>query len=151
MQRGLGDRVGGGSEGQEDGGPMGFQSVVQDGDDLISWDGDLSAGGPSGGIPHGTEGRDNLPGPSRAEFNQVVRERDRALQQCEEMFRALQLASQAMSEHKMVEPSPNHGRDRNSILLDDLDKPDVLGIGTSPRAKPSRESHSVEDLCPGRV
>ena len=130
---------------------MGFQSVVQDGDDLISWDGDLSAGGPSGGIPHGTEGRDNLPGPSRAEFNQVVRERDRALQQCEEMFRALQLASQAMSEHKMVEPSPNHGRDRNSILLDDLDKPDVLGIGTSPRAKPSRESHSVEDLCPGRV
>ena len=69
MQRGLGDRVGGGSEGQEDGGPMGFQSVVQDGDDLISWDGDLSAGGPSGGIPHGTEGGDNLPGPSHAEFN----------------------------------------------------------------------------------
>ena len=67
------------------------------------------------------------------------------------MFRALQLASQAMSEHKMVEPSPNHGRDRNSILLDDLEKPDVLGIGTSPRDKPSRESHSVEDFCPGRV
>ena len=67
------------------------------------------------------------------------------------MFRALQLASQAMSEHKMVEPSPNHGRDRNSILLDDLDKPDVLGIGTSPRDKPSRESPSVEDFCPGRV
>ena len=44
MQRGLGDRVGGGSEGQEDGGPMGFQSVVQDGNYLISWDGDLSAG-----------------------------------------------------------------------------------------------------------
>ena len=150
MQRGLGDSVGGGSEGQ-DGGPGGFQSVVQSGDDLISWDGDLSAGGPSDGIPQVTEGRDNLPGPSRAEFNQVVRERDRALQQCEEMFRALQLASQAMSEHKMVEPSPNHGRDRNSILLDDLDKPDVLGIGTSPRDKPSRESHSVEDFCPGRV
>ena len=150
MQRGLGDSVGGGSEGQ-DGGPGGFQSVVQSGDDLISWDGDLSAGGPSDGIPQVTEGRDNLPGPSRAEFNQVVRERDRALQQCEEMFRALQLASQAMSEHKMVEPSPNHGRDRNSILLDDLDKPDVLGIGTSPRDKPSRESHSVEHFCPGRV
>ena len=150
MQRGLGDRVGGGSEGQ-DGGPGGFQSVVQSGDDLISWDGDLSAGGPSDGIPRVTERRDNLPGPSHAEFNQVVRERDRALQQCEEMFRALQLASQAMSEHKMVEHSPNHGRDRNSILLDDLDKPDVLGIGTSPRDKPSRESHSVEDFCPGRV
>ena len=43
MQRGLGDSVGGGSEGQ-DGGPGGFQSVVQSGDDLISWDGDLSAG-----------------------------------------------------------------------------------------------------------
>ena len=86
--------------------------------------------GPSDGIPRVTEGRDILPGPSHAEFNQVLRERDRALQQCEEMFRALQLASQAMSEHKMVEPSPNHGRDRNSILLDDLDKPDVLGIGT---------------------
>ena len=150
MQRGLSDSVGGGSEGQ-DGGPGGFQSVVQSGDDLISWDGDLSAGGPSDGIPRVTEGRDNLPGPSRAEFNQVVRERDRALQQCEEMFRALQLASQAMSEHKMVEPSPNHGRDRNSILLDDLDKPDVLGIGTSPRDKPSMKSHSVEDFCPGRV
>ena len=151
MQRGLGDRVGGGSEGQEDWGPGGFQSVVQDGDDLISWDGDLSAGGPSDGIPRVTEGRDNLPGPSRAEFNQVVRERDRALQQCEEMFRALQLASQAMSEHKMVEPSPNHGRDRNSNWLDDLDKPCVLGIGTSPRDKPSRKSHSVEHFCPGRV
>ena len=141
MQRGLGDSVGGGSEGQ-DGGPGGFQSVVQSEDDLISWDGALSAGGPSDGIPRVTEGRDNLPGPSRAEFNQVVRERDRALQQCEEMFRALQLASQAMSEHKMVEPSPNHGRDRNSVLLDKLDKPCVLGIGTSPRDKPSRESHS---------
>ena len=62
------------------------------------------------------------------------------------MFRALQLASQAMSEHKMVEP-----RDRNSVLLDELDKPYVLGIGTSPRDKPSRDSHSVEDFCPGRV
>ena len=151
MQKGLGDSVGGGSEGQKDGGPGGFQSVVQDGDGLISWDGDLSAGGPSDGVPQVTEGGDNLPGPSRAEFNQVVRERDRALQQCEEMFRALQLASQAMSEHKMVEPSPNHGRDRNSVLLDNLDKPCVLGIGTSPRDKPSRESHSVEDFCPGRV
>ena len=150
MQRALGDSVGGGSEGQ-DGGPGGFQSVVQSGDDLISWDGDLSARGPSDGIPRVTEGRDNLPGPSRAEFNQVVRERDRALQQCEEMFRALQLASQAMSEHKMFEPSPNYGRDRNNSLLDDLDKPCVLGIGTSPREKPSRESHSVEDFCPGRV
>ena len=39
MQRGLGDSVGGGSEG-----PGGFQSVVQDGGDLLSWDGDLSAG-----------------------------------------------------------------------------------------------------------
>ena len=83
----------------------GFQSVVQDRGDLISWDGDLSAGGPSDGIPRITEGRDNLPGPSSAEFNQVVRERDRALQQCEEMFRALQRASQAMSEHKMGESS----------------------------------------------
>ena len=151
MQKGLGDSVGGGSEGQEDGGPGGFRSVVQDGDGLISWDGDLSAGGPSDGVPQVTEGRDNLPGPSRAEFNQVVRERDRALQQCEEMFRALQLASQAMSEHKMVEPSPSHGRDRSSVLLDKLDKPCVLGIGTSPRDRPSRESHSVEDFCPGRV
>ena len=62
MQRGLGDRVGGGSEGQEDGGPMGFQSAVQDGDDLISWDGDLSAWGPSGGIPQDTEGINNLSG-----------------------------------------------------------------------------------------
>ena len=52
----------------------GFQSVVQDGDDLISWDGDLSAGGPSDSIPKSL--RDNLPGPSRAEFNQVVRQRD---------------------------------------------------------------------------
>ena len=151
MQRGLGDRVGGSSEGQENGGPGGFQAVVQDGDDLISWDGDLSAGGPSDGIPQVTEGRDNLPGPGRAEFNQVVRERDRALQKCKEMFRALQLASQAMSEHKMVEPSPNHGRDRNNILLDDLDKSYVVGIGTSPRDKPSSRSHSVEHFCPGRV
>ena len=67
------------------------------------------------------------------------------------MLKALQLASQAMSETKMVEPSPNHGRDRNSILLDDLDKPCVLGIGTRSRDKPSRESHSVEDFCPGTV
>ena len=67
------------------------------------------------------------------------------------MFRALQQASQAMSEHKTAEPSPNHVRDRNSILLDDLDKPYVLGIGTSPRDKPSRGSHSVEGFCPGRV
>ena len=151
MQGGLGDSVGGGGEGQEDGGPGGFRSVVQDGDGLISWDGDLSAGGPSDGIPQVTEGRDNLPVPSRAEFNQVVRERDRALQQCEEMFRALQLASQVMSEHKMVEPSPSHGRDRDSILLDDLDKPDVLGIGAGPRDGPSRESHSEGHFCPGRV
>ena len=57
MHRGLGDSVDGGSEGQEDGGPGGFQSVVHDGDDLISWDGDLSAGGPSDGIPRVTEGR----------------------------------------------------------------------------------------------
>ena len=84
MQRGLGDSVGGGNEGQEDGRPGGFQSVVQDGDDLISWDGDLSAVGPSDGIPQVTEGRDNLPGPSHAEFDQVVRERDQALQQCGE-------------------------------------------------------------------
>ena len=66
------------------------------------------------------------------------------------MLRALQQASQAMSEHKTGEPSPNHG-DRNSILLDDRDKPYVLGIGTSHRDKPSRGSHSVEDFCPGRV
>ena len=65
MQRGLGDSVGGGSEGQEDGGTRGFQSVVQDVDDLISWDWDLSARGPSGGIPQGTEDIDNLSGPSR--------------------------------------------------------------------------------------
>ena len=97
MQRGLGDSVGGGDEGQEDGGPRGFQSVVQAGDDLISWDGDLSAGGPSDGTPQVTEGGDNLPGLSRAEFNQVVRERDQALQKSGEMLRALQLASQAMS------------------------------------------------------
>ena len=108
MQRGLGDRVGGGSEGQEDGGPVGFQSVVQDGDDLISWDGDLSAGGPSGGIPQRTEGIDNLSGPSRAEFYRVVRQRDQALQHCGEMLRALQQASQVMSENKTGEPSPNH-------------------------------------------
>ena len=76
MQRGLGDRVGGGSEGQEDEGPVGFQSVFQDGDDLISWDGDLSTGGPSGGIPQRTEGINNLSGPSRAEFDRVVRQRD---------------------------------------------------------------------------
>ena len=151
MQRGLGDRVGGVSKGQEDGGPMGFQLVVQEGDDLISWDGDLSAGGPSDGIPQVTEGGDNLPGPSHAEFNQVVRERDRALQQCGEMLRALQLASQAMSEHKTCEPSPNHRRDRDSILSDYPDKTYVLGIGTSHRDRPSRESHSVEDFCPRSV
>ena len=79
MQGGLGNSVGGGNEGKEDGGPGGLQSVVQDGDDLISWDGDLSAGGPSDGIPRVTEGRDNLPGPSHAEFNQVVRERETEL------------------------------------------------------------------------
>ena len=67
------------------------------------------------------------------------------------MVRALQQSSQAISEHKTGEPSPNHGRDRDSILLDDLDKPYVLGIDTSHRDKPSRGSHSVEDFCPGRV
>ena len=121
MQRGLGHSAGAGNEGQEDGGPKGFQSVVQHGDDLISWDGYLSDG-----IPQGTEGGDNLLGPSRAEFDQVVRQRDQALQHCGEMLRALQQASQAMTEHKTGEPSPNHSRDRDSILLDDPDKSDVL-------------------------
>ena len=65
------------------------------------------------------------------------------------MLRAVQQASQAMSEHKTGEPSPNNGRDRNSILLDDPDKLYVLGIGTSHQL--SRESHSTEDFCPGRV
>ena len=148
MQRGLGDSVGGGNEGQ-DVGPRGFQSVIQDRDDLISWDGDLSAGGPLDGIPQGTEGGDNLPGPSRAEFDQVVRQRDQALQHCGEMLRALQQASQAMAEHGTGEPSPNHGRDSDSILSDDQDRTYVLGIGTSHRDRPSRGSHSVEDFCPG--
>ena len=130
---------------------MGAQSVVQDGDDLFSWDGDLSAGCPSDDILQVTEGGDNLPGPSPAEFDQVVRQRDQALQHCGEMLRALQQASQAISEHKTGEPSPNHGRDKDSILLDDPDKPYVLGIGTSHRDRPSRESHAVEDFCPGRV
>ena len=57
MHRGLGDSVGGGNEGQEDGGPGGFQSVVQDGDGLISREWDLSAGGPSDSIPQVTEGQ----------------------------------------------------------------------------------------------
>ena len=104
MQRGLGDSVGGANEGQEDG-RQGFSVIVQDGDDLISWDGDLSVGDPSDGIPQVTESEDNLPGPSHAEFDQVMRERDQALQQFGEMLRALQLASQAMSEHKMDESS----------------------------------------------
>ena len=130
-------------------GPRGFQSVIQDRDDLISWDGDLSAGGPSDGIPQGTEGGDNLPGPSRAEFDQVVRQRDQALQHCGEMLRALQQASQAMAEHGTGEPSPNHGRDSDSILSDDPDRTYVLGIVTSHRDRPSRGSHSVEDFCPG--
>ena len=56
MQRGLGDSVGGGSEGQEDVGPMGFWSVVQDRDDLISRDWDQSAGDPSDRTPRVTEG-----------------------------------------------------------------------------------------------
>ena len=51
MQRGLGDSVGGGNEGQ-DVGPRGFQSVIQDSNDLISWDGELSAGGPSDTTGH---------------------------------------------------------------------------------------------------
>ena len=67
------------------------------------------------------------------------------------MLRALQQASQAMAEHGTGEPSPNHGRDRNSILSDDPDKTYVLGIGTSHRDMRSRESHTVEDFCPGRV
>ena len=67
-----------------------------------------------------------------------MRESDRALQQ-------------VVAEHGTGEPSPNHGRDKNTILLDDLDKPYVLGIGTSHRDRPSRESNSVEDFCPGRV
>ena len=33
MQRGFGDSARGGNEGQDNGGPRGFQSVVQDGDD----------------------------------------------------------------------------------------------------------------------
>ena len=134
MQRRLGDSVGGGNEGQ-DVGPRGFQSVIQDRDDLISWDMDLSAGGPSDGIPQpqGTEGGHNLPGPSRAEFDQVVRQRDQALQHCRKMLRALQQASQAMAEHGTGEPSPNHGRDRDTILSDEPDRTYVLGIGTSHR------------------
>ena len=56
-----------------------------------------------------------------------------------------------LSENKTGEPSPNHGRDRDSILSDDPDKTYVLGIGTNHRDRPSRESHSVEDFCPGRV
>ena len=58
MQRGFGDSARGGDEGQEDGGPSDFQSLVPEWDDLISWDGDLSAGGPSDGIPPVTEGGD---------------------------------------------------------------------------------------------
>ena len=50
MQRELGDGLGGGNEGQEVD-PRGFQSVVQDRVDLISWDGDLSAGGPPDNMP----------------------------------------------------------------------------------------------------
>ena len=65
------------------------------------------------------------------------------------MLRAVQQASQAMSKHKTGDPSPNHGRDRNSTLLDDPDKPYVLGIGTSHLL--SRGYHSTEDFCPGRV
>ena len=82
-----------------------------DGDDLISWDEDLSTGGSSGSIPHLTEGKDSLPGPRLEEFEKVVRQRDLALHHCGEMLRALQQVAQAMSKRVVGEPSPSHGRD----------------------------------------
>ena len=80
-----------------------------------------------------------------------MRQRDQAVQHCGEMLRALQQASQAMAEHGTGEHSPNHGWDRDSIWSDDPNKTYVLGIGTSHRDRPSRESHSGEDFCVGRV
>ena len=111
MQRGFGDSVGGGNGGQEDVGPRGLQSVAQDGDDLISWDENLSTGGASGNIPHLTEGKNSLPGPSLEEFKKVVRRRDLALHHFGEMLSALQQVSQAISKRTVSEPSPSHGRD----------------------------------------
>ena len=111
MQIGLGDSVGGGNGGQEDVGPRGLQYVVQDGDDLISMDEDLSTGGASGSIPHLTEGENSLPGPSLEEFKEVVRQRDLALHHSGEMLRTLQQVSQVMSKRAVGEPRPSHGRD----------------------------------------
>ena len=108
MQRGLGGNVGGGNGGQEDVGQRGLQSVVQE---VIPWNEALSTEGASGNIPHLTEGRDSLPGPSLEEFKKVVRQRDLALHHCGEMLRALQQVSQVMSKCAVGESSLSHGTD----------------------------------------
>ena len=110
MQRELGDGLGGGNEGQEVD-PRGFQSVVQDRVDLISWDGDLSAGGPPDNMPQVTEGRDNLQGPNRADFDQAVRQREtklysivgRCLEHCNKVHKLWQNIKQVSLVLTMVE------------------------------------------------